>query len=97
MIQRSTSLMAPEASRHCSQSFCIRHVRPPVVGLIFLFVKLVGPIVLERQDVEKHGLLAIDHALGVIRFLGLAAVENEGLLSDFVGGWFSVVAGMMLV
>ena len=57
----------------------------PVVGF-HLFVDVVGPSVFQGEDVEKHGLAAIDDAFGGVGSLGLVAVEDEGAVSECDGG-----------
>ena len=57
----------------------------PVVVLHCL-VEVVGPLILEGENVEEHGVAAIDDGLGVDGGLRLFLVEDEGAFSDFVGG-----------
>jgi hypothetical protein len=60
----------------------------PVVGL-HLAVKVVGPLVFQRKEVERHRLAAVDDALGGKRSFRLRLVEDERLgtyLEDFLHG-----------
>ena len=57
----------------------------PVVVLHRL-VEVVGPLVFEGQDVEEHGVAAIDDGFGGDGGFGFVLVENEGAFSDFIGG-----------
>ena len=57
----------------------------PVVGLHRL-VEVVGPLVFQREDVEEHGFLAVDHALAGVGEFGFFAVEDEGFVSEGDGG-----------
>ena len=59
-------------------------LRFPVVGL-HRPVKVVGPLVLERQEVEGHRLPAVDHLFRGERGLRLVLVEEEGLGADLEG------------
>ncbi len=60
-------------------------LRLPVVVLHRL-VKIVCPLVFERQDVEEHGLAAVYDALGVESEFGFGLVENESAGSKGDGG-----------
>lgn len=54
----------------------------PVVGL-HRFVEVVGPLVFEREDVEKHRLFAVDDFFGSEGFFGFCFVENKGAVAEF--------------
>jgi hypothetical protein len=51
-------------------------------------VEIVRPLVLEREDVEEHGLATVDDALVGERFLGFGLIEDEGFLTYFDGNGF---------
>ena len=55
--------------------------RLPVVRL-HRAVKLVGPLILQRKQVEGFCLAAVDNALGGVGFFGLCLIEDEGAVSD---------------
>ncbi len=57
----------------------------PVIGLHGL-IKIIGPLVFEGEDVEEHGLAAIDHFFGVQGGFGFILIEDEGALSELYGG-----------
>ena len=44
-------------------------------------VKIIGPLIFEREDIEEHGLAAIDDALRVDCFFGFSFIENESAIS----------------
>ena len=56
-------------------------LRLPVVGL-HRPVEVVGPLVLQREEVEAHGLAAIDDSLGGEGGFGLRLIEDERLGTD---------------
>ena len=55
--------------------------RLPVVRL-HRAVKLVGPLILQRKQVEGFCLAAVDDALGGVGFFGFFLIEDEGAVSD---------------
>ncbi len=59
--------------------------RLPMIVLHRL-VEVIRPLVFQREDVEEHGFLAIDHALAGIGELGLFAVQDEGFVAERDGG-----------
>ena len=61
--------------------------RLPVV-VLHRFVEVVGPLVFEGQDVEEHGVAAVDDGFGGDGGLCFVLVEGEGAVSDGVGGCF---------
>ena len=63
-------------------------LRLPVVGL-HRAVEIVGPLVLQREQVEGHRRAAVDDPLGGKRGFGLGLIEDEGLgtnLESFLHG-----------
>ena len=56
----------------------------PVVGL-HLAVKIVGPLIFQREQVEAHGLTTVNHAFGGKRSFSLGLVEDESLGSNIEG------------
>ena len=57
----------------------------PVV-VFHRLIQLVGPAVFEWEDVEEHGIAAIDDFLGSVGGLGLFFIENEGASAESDGG-----------
>jgi hypothetical protein len=58
--------------------------RFPVIGL-HEAVQIVGPLILQGEEVEGHGLATIDDAFGGVGGLSFVLVENELAGSDGVG------------
>ena len=63
----------------------------PVVVLHRL-VKIVCPLVFERQDVEEHGVLAVDDLFRIKSFLSFGLVKNEGFITNCVIFFHSLCA-----
>lgn len=56
---------------------------------LHLAVKIVSPLILQRQQIEAHGLAAIDDFLGSKSRFGFILIKDEGLgadLEDFLHG-----------
>jgi hypothetical protein len=56
-------------------------LRLPMVRLHFP-IQFVGPLVLQRQQVERHRFPAVDHLLAGKSGLGLLLVQHEGFRTD---------------
>src|SRR5690606_15328003 len=56
----------------------------PMVGLHGA-VEVVGPLILQRQEVGGHGLATVDDALGGEGGLGLVLIEEERFGTDGEG------------
>ena len=52
---------------------------------LHLPVEIVGPLVLQRQEIETHGFPAIDDFLGGESGFGFRLVEDERLGADLEG------------
>lgn len=46
------------------------------------FIEIVGPLILEGQDVEEHRVAPVDDAFGCKGFLGFCVVENKGFVAQ---------------
>ena len=60
-------------------------LRLPVVVLHRL-VEIVSPLVFQGQNVEEHGVAAIDDRFGRNGCIGFFLIEDEGAISNSVGG-----------
>ena len=60
-------------------------LRLPVVVLHRL-VEVVGPLIFQGEDVEEHGVATIDDGFGGDGGVGFIFIEDEGAVSDGVGG-----------
>ena len=56
-------------------------LRLPMIVLHRL-VEIIGPLVLQRQNVEEHGLPAVNDLLGCKTLFRFLPVENEGPVPD---------------
>ena len=63
----------------------------PVV-VLHRFVKIVCPLVFERQDVKKHGVLAVNDLFRIKSFLSFGLVKNEGFITNCVVFFHSLCA-----
>jgi len=56
-------------------------LRLPVIGL-HRAIKIISPLVFEREEIEGHGFATIDHLLSGKSGFGFGLIENEGLGAD---------------
>jgi len=57
----------------------------PVIVLHRL-IKIVSPLILERENVEEHGVFTVDHSLGVECEFCLRFIEGKSAASEFYCG-----------
>ena len=62
-------------------------LRLPMV-VLHRAIEIVGPLVLQREDVEEHRFAAVDDALVGEGFFGLRLIKDEGFLTYFDGDGF---------